>query len=117
MTTATTKPVEYTGEFVDIDPNQAATLFAEYKAAAKFLQDAKDRAFLAEQAIKNVMGGHEHLRVLGEVKCSWTWQAKNVFDKGQLRKDHPDLVNKYTRIIPDGKRVFDAKPIGVTHVE
>lgn len=115
--TQTATPKTFEGEFVDVDPAQWAKYEAAYKYAALALQHAKDLAFKAEQDIKDLMGGHEHLRVMGETRVSWTWQAKNVFDKGQLRKDHPDLVDKYTTIIPDGKRVFDAKPIGVTHVE
>ncbi len=117
QTTEAPKAPEYQGEFVDVDPAAWAKYEAAYKYAAQALQHAKDLAFAAEQDIKELMGGHEHLRVMGETRVSWTWQAKNVFDKGQLRKDHPDIVDKYTQIIPDGKRVFDAKPIGVTHVE
>lgn len=120
MTTAATpKPAkyDYQGEFIDADPVAWAKLETEYKLAALQLQEAKDRAFAVEQNIKDLMQGYEHLRVNGETRVSWTWQTKNVFDKAALLKEHPDLHDKYTTLIPNGKRVFDAKPIGVTHVE
>ena len=101
----------YEGEFLDLTGEEAYELLAEYRAAATLLHQAKKAAFDAEEKIKRAMRGHEALRIDGEVKVTWAWQAVTKVDKAQLGKDHPDLIDKYTTRVPDGKRVFSAKGV------
>lgn len=120
MTTATKTPADkdrflYEGEFLDLTGQEAYELLAEYRAAATALHAAKKAAFDAEEKIKERMSGFENLRIDGEVKVTWTWQALTKFDKQALARKYPEILNELTTRVPDGKRVFSAK--GVVGVE
>ena len=102
---------EYSGEFLDVDPEVAGDVLGRYRQAALALHAAKEAAFAVEEEIKLLMGGHENLRVNGEVKVTWKWGAKTTFDKRGLRQTHPGLVEEYTTTDPLGTRSFNAKGI------
>ncbi len=105
---------EYMGERLDVDledRDKAYEMLAEYRAAAKLLHDAKERAFAAEDAIKIYMAGHEELALDGEVKVTWRWQGETKFDKTGLAREYPAIVEQYTTRTTDTKRVFNAKGV------
>lgn len=121
MTTATLEAkldkdtFNFEGEFLDLTGAEAYELLAEYRAAAAALHAAKKLAFDAEEKIKARMRGYESLRIDGEVKVTWKWEALTKFDKQKLAREHLDILNTLTTRVPDGKRVFSAK--GVVGVE
>lgn len=122
MTEATVTPIKpkkpteaerfsYEGEFLDVEPEVAAAILARYSERALALHEAKAAAFAVEEEIKLLMGGHENLRVNGEVKVTWKWGAKTTFDKRGLRQDHPEILEEYTHTDPLGTRTFNAKGV------
>ncbi len=105
---------EYMGERLEIDLEDRDAVYqelAEYSAAAKILHDAKERAFAAEEKIKQRMAGHEELALDGEVKVTWRWQGETKFDKTGLARKYPELVEEFTTRTHDTKRVFNAKGV------
>lgn len=102
---------EFEGEFLDLTGEEAYELLAEYRAAAAALHAAKKLAFDAEEKIKRVMRGHEALRIDGEVKVTWKWEALTKFNKQELARKYNDILNELTERVPDGKRVFNAKGV------
>lgn len=107
---------QFEGEFLDVNVgdenyNAVVDLLAEYRTEALALTAAKDRAFKVEEKIKTLMAGHETLRVNGEQRVTWKWEALTKFDKQRLAREYNEILNLLTERVPDGKRVFNAKGV------
>lgn len=103
--TDTASKFAYEGESKDIPPALGYTLLAEYRAAAKALHDAKERAKAIEAKIQQELGGYEYGKVDGSIVFSWPFVDSTTFQAKAFKESSPEnkalyesfLVTKETR--------------------
>jgi len=114
------KRYAWAGEILDIvedsEVKAANKLLREYRAQASKLAVAKAAAFKAEDALKELMQGHETLRINGEQVATWKWADASEFDKDSAERDpffgaYNQFRLRFTYTVKDKTRRFLCKGV------
>ena len=74
-----------------------------YDEVVKLIKELEIEKKAVEQFLQNEMGSYETAFV-GDRKITWKSQSRNSIDTKLLRKEHPDIADKFTKV--SSHRVF-----------
>lgn len=81
-------------EIVEL-PDEAGKLIEEYNQAKALEKEAKAKKDEAQNKLCGMLGHHEY-GVFGDMQVKWKQTTSTSFEKKTLKKEHPDLYEKYT---------------------